>query len=64
MPKTIRAGDKDTFCTIAIREGFKDCTLLRSLKENKDKFGPDWVLKAGDLVHLPDLKKKKDPAPT
>lgn len=62
MPRKIKARDGDTLCGIALRAGFPECGPLRKLKEN-DAFKKRPLAK-GDVVTVPDKKKKKAKAPT
>ncbi len=58
MNRTTTAQAGDTLCTIAIRNGFKDCRPLRKLPENKGLIGRD--LAEGDEVTLPQTEKGED----
>ena len=60
---TYKAGDKDTFCSVAIRHGFADCKPVRDMQENKEKFDPDWELHQGDTVHIPKRVEGEATAP-
>lgn len=60
---TYTADDKDTFCSVAIRNGFADCKPVRKMQENKDKFEPDWELHVGDEVHIPERVEGESTAP-
>ncbi|HEY6006437.1 MAG TPA: hypothetical protein VIV57_26390 [Anaeromyxobacter sp.] len=62
MPRKIKARDGDTLCGIAIRCGFVSCDPLRKLKENDAL--KKRALVAGDVVTVPDKKKKDEKAPT
>jgi hypothetical protein len=59
MPQVISASDGDTLCTLAINNGFKDCTPLRALAENADFL--NRALVPGDQVTVPDLNVSDNP---
>lgn len=62
MSTLVRAQDGDTLCGIAIAAGFIDCSALRAEGANSGFLsGP---LKAGDVVTVPDLRKKEIGKPT
>lgn len=62
--KKVTAAKGDTFCSIAAANGFPDCTELRKLQENIQKFDPKWELKPGDEVFVPEVKPKDEPGAT
>jgi len=57
IAKTIRAKDGDTLCSIAVENGFKNCTKLRA--DNPD-FN-DRQLRQGDRVNVPEVTQKQEP---
>ena len=62
MSTLVRAKDGDTLCGIAIAAGFIDCAALRAEAANSALLsGP---LKSGDVVTVPDLRKKDVSKPT
>ncbi len=62
MSTLVRAKDGDTLCGIAIAAGFIDCAALRAEAANSALLsGP---LKSGDVVTVPDLRKKDISKPT
>lgn len=62
MPTTIVAAEGDTLCSIAIKNGFLNCDLLRADGANAAFL--TRPLKAGDRVTVPDPRQKKHDAPT
>jgi hypothetical protein len=62
MAAKVTAQDGDTLCTIAINNGFDNCLKLRDIDANSAfKSG---VLKAGDVVTVPDLNPSENDRPT
>ena len=52
------AAKGDTFCSIATDNGFPNCTELRNLQENIDLFDPEWLLRPGDEVFIPEIEPR------
>lgn len=59
----------ETFCSVAVTNGFKNCEKLRGLTYNKQTFDTSrgdarkkWVLKKGDKVEIPDIIAEDDQA--
>lgn len=62
MGTWVTASQSDTFCGLAVRNGFKDCQKLRD--DSNNAAIKDRQLQAGDKVFIPDLKEKEDSKPT
>ena len=56
MPRTVTASDGDTLCSIAARNGFRDCQRLRQEDANNDYL--NRPLREGDEVTIPDIRRR------
>lgn len=62
MGKWVTANQSDTFCDLAVKNGFKDCQKLRDDPNNATI--KDRPLQADDKVYIPDITGKEDSKPT
>lgn len=57
MPRTVTASDGDTLCSIAARNGFRNCQQLRQEGANRDYL--NRPLQEGDEVTIPDIRPRR-----
>ncbi|MBX3394920.1 MAG: hypothetical protein KF841_06095 [Phycisphaerae bacterium] len=60
VARSIRAKDGDTLCSIAVDNGFKNCTKFRAHNTHL----ASRQVKAGDQVNIPELTEKQEPGQT